>query len=137
MTEIPVVFDAAGDDNTGSTGHWTGAVVTHDITVYPNSGFGGGASASMFLDNDRGQVWEFFSDVSGNFGVFDKTTNNEAFEMAPADGFGQYNWTQHGGLSLEGHFAGGVFTQTSGPVTIGTDDFVQLLNGATAIQLPD
>jgi hypothetical protein len=127
-----VIFAAPGIDD--RDGRWYGSVVTDDITILPNPAIS--TSASMFLDNDNGQVWEFFSDHSGNFGVFDKATETEAFEMSPRNASHQYDVSISGGLSLIGHFTGGIFTQTAGSVTIGPEDFTQLLNGTTTAQLP-
>lgn len=81
----PVVRDAAqtwtGQQTFTATGSGTtGAIVTNDVTVKPNAGISG--SASMFLDNTVGQVWEFFDNSSGNFGVFDKTNSKQPFSIA-------------------------------------------------------
>jgi hypothetical protein len=47
----------------------TGAVITEDITVRPNAARS--SSASVFLDNTAGQIWEFFCNSGGGFGVYD------------------------------------------------------------------
>ena len=60
-------------------GHWLGSVVTDDFTIQPNSGIS--TSASMFLDNDNGQVWEFFCNSSGEWGVYDKTHGQQPFTL--------------------------------------------------------
>lgn len=137
MTELVAKFDAAGDNNTGSTGHWTGSVVTHDITIYPNSGIS--SSASMFLDNNAGQVWEFFSDVSGFFGVFDKTDSNQAFQLTRVSGSGGgvfYDLNLTGGLSLSGSLRVKARTVTAN-YTVTSEDCLVLANGASTVTLPD
>jgi len=73
---LPGTFTAPG---TTPSGHWYGSIITDDITVQPNSVIS--TSASMFLDNTAGQVWEFFCASGGAFGVFDKTNSAEPFAI--------------------------------------------------------
>lgn len=68
---------------TGAGSGTTGSVQADCITVYPNSGIGSG-SASMFLDNTAGQVWEFFNSSGGLWGIWDKTANKAALEVTPS-----------------------------------------------------
>lgn len=75
----------AGDTMTGvlnaSASSSTGSIVTKDITVQPNPGRS--TSASMFLDNTSGQIWEFFNASSGAFGVYDGTASVQPFYIDP------------------------------------------------------
>lgn len=81
LAEATAVFDAPG---TSGGGHWYGAVITSDITVLPNSPIS--TSASMFLDNNAGQVWEFFCDSTGSFGVYDKTGSAQLMKIDSGSG---------------------------------------------------
>lgn len=71
---------------TGTTpsGHWLGSVVADQLTVQPGTISPG--NASLYLDNNTGspQVWEFFCDGSGNWGVYDKTNSHSAITLAPS-----------------------------------------------------
>lgn len=75
---------------TGSGSGTTGAIVADAITVFPNSGIGTG-SASMFLNNNAGQVWEFFCSGGGLFGVYDKTAGAPAMSIAASTGLATFN----------------------------------------------
>lgn len=77
---------SASGDMTGAASTWTaqqtftgqagtGAIITQDITVKPNAARS--TSASMFLDNTTGQIWEFFSNAAGAFGVFDGANSKQ------------------------------------------------------------
>ena len=59
----------------------TGSITTDDITVMPNGGVS--SSASMFLDNNAGQVFEFFNNSGGQFGVYDKTYSHQPLTIIP------------------------------------------------------
>src|SRR5215472_17737556 len=72
-----VVFNVTGSGTTA-------AVTTDDITVQPNSGIS--SSASMFLDNTGGQIWEFFCNSAGVFGVYDKTNGFQALAIKSGTG---------------------------------------------------
>lgn len=50
------------------------AIDTRHITVRPR--FAGG-SASMFLDNSKGQTWEFFANYAGAFGVYNISATSQ------------------------------------------------------------
>jgi hypothetical protein len=62
----------------------TGSVITDDITVQPNAARS--TSASVFLDNTAGQIWEFFCDSSNKFGVFDDTGGHQLVTIDNATG---------------------------------------------------
>lgn len=64
---------ANDSNNTG------GGIISKNITVKPNPGRG--ASASMFFDNTNGQVWEFFNNVNGSFGVYNTTSSRQPFTI--------------------------------------------------------
>ena len=70
------------------TGHWYGSIITDDITVQPNATIS--SSASMFLDNNTGQVWEFFNNDYGYFGVYDKTNSQQPFYITSGSGGAVY-----------------------------------------------
>lgn len=142
-------FTAHGDNNTGSTGHWTGATVTHDITIYPNSTVS--TSASMFLDNNNGQVWEFFTSNGGQWGVYDKTggaqhltlhTNGEFTTLHNTLDDGSGNMGVTGGLAVNGSatLAGGLVvaqrTVTSSYTVAANDSTVFAASLASTITLP-
>ena len=57
----------------------TGALVTLDATVRPNPGRS--TSASIFLDNVNGQIYEFFCSNGGSFGVYDGTHSVQPFTI--------------------------------------------------------
>lgn len=118
-------FTGPGDNNTGSLGHWLGSVITNDITIYPNPDVS--TSASMFLDNGAGQVYEFYSDVSGSFGVFDKTAGHQILLLT--DAAGGHTVQYYGGILLP------VTTVTSN-YTAGVSDSTILCNGALTVTLP-
>lgn len=48
------------------------------LTLTPGHGQG---SASLFLDHPQGKKYEFFSDSSGRFGVWNKTSNQHMFSI--------------------------------------------------------
>lgn len=123
-------FDATGSGTDG-------AVIAHDLTVKPNSGIS--TSASVFFDNDDGQVWEFFANSGGNFGVFDKTASALALEVfhsdLSAEFFGKFTAVALAAGGLTGATAGGRFAgaTSSGAPTSGTflaGDFVVDLTGS-------
>lgn len=64
-----------------------GSVITNALTVFPNPGIGG--SASVFLNNNGltapvvAQIWEFFCNDQGQFGVFDKTNSLQPITISP------------------------------------------------------
>jgi hypothetical protein len=60
----------------------TGAIITDDLTIQPNSGIPGG-SAEFFLDNTIGQIWEVFCNSANEFGVFDVTHSVTPFVCEP------------------------------------------------------
>ena len=156
-------FIGPGDNNSGSTGHWLGSVVTDDITIQPNSNIS--ASASMFLDNNAGQVYEFYCDNTGEFGVFDKTANSQT--MLINDGAHGHGVTFYGNLETPNntlddgagrltttndvhvgewlYVAGNVLasggcsaslTTVTSNYTAGLTDSTVLSNGASTITLP-
>ncbi|MGH3205923.1 MAG: hypothetical protein ACRDP5_28310 [Streptosporangiaceae bacterium] len=94
----PVWFTGSGQT---PSGHWYGSLVTDDITVLPNAGIS--SSASMFMDNNAGQVWEFFNNSSGQLAIYDKIGNSQVFTITP-DGqmelspVGDVNLSPGGGL---------------------------------------
>lgn len=103
-------FTAAGQAAVG--GHWYGAVTTGDITILPNSAIS--TSASMFLDNNAGQVYEFYSDSGGNFGVFDKSGGGQV--MLVADAAHGHGVVFYGGLQSQNNTldnGSGVLTTTN------------------------
>lgn len=53
-----------------------GHIIAHTETV--------GGSASLFLNNDNGQLWEFFANTSGSFGVFDNTHSTQPLTIDPS-----------------------------------------------------
>lgn len=73
-----------------------GSITTSDITIVPNSGIS--PSASMFLNNQAAtpQIWEFYANAAGAFGVFDKTNSKNGFELDAST----ENFTMHGNLTL-------------------------------------
>lgn len=62
-------------DNAGSE-----AVKADHLRIYPKSI---GGSASLFLDNNNDQTWEFFSNNGGSFGVFDQDNSKQPFTINP------------------------------------------------------
>lgn len=56
-----------------------GAVTVHDLTVLPDTDIS--TSASVFLNNNAGQVWEFFADAGASFGVYDHSTNRQVVRV--------------------------------------------------------
>ena len=64
-----------GGVKTFNASNSTGAITTLDITLQPNPGRS--TSASMFLDNTAGQIWEFFCNSGGQFGIYDGTAFNQ------------------------------------------------------------
>lgn len=96
-------FTGPGDNNTGSTGHWSGSIVTNDITVRPNSSVS--TSASMFMDNNSGQVWEFYTNNGGQWGVFDKTGDHQQLTLHTSGEFTTSHNTLDdgsGGMEVDG-----------------------------------
>jgi hypothetical protein len=57
-----------------------GSLTTNHMTVFPVYV---GGSASIFLDNNNGQRWEFFGNNGGSFGVYDGTANKQPFTINP------------------------------------------------------
>lgn len=72
-----------------STG--AGAVKSRHLTVLPNPGRS--SSASIFLDNENGQVWEFYNNSSGSFGVYNGTLGNQPVTVQSD--------AQNGGLTVD------------------------------------
>lgn len=108
-----------------------GAVIAQDLTVIPNAGIS--TSASVFLDNQAGQVWEFFCNASGHFGVFDHTGSALALQVfggsENAAFAGEVSALDFSVMGLTGAQAGGRFAgatvaghPTSGTFQVG--DFV-------------
>jgi hypothetical protein len=58
------------DESTGA-----GAIHTRHMTVLPNPGRS--SSASIFMDNENGQTWEFYNNSSGSFGIYNGTAGNQ------------------------------------------------------------
>ncbi|HEX8008217.1 MAG TPA: hypothetical protein VF482_17520, partial [Trebonia sp.] len=102
---------------------FTDKPTVHDITVVPNAGIS--TSASMFLDNTTGQVWEFFCDSGAQFGVYDHVTNRQVMRIAPGapqdsihvDALGGVNVAAKNGLAAL-QVAG--YKNTAGKPTTGT-----------------
>jgi Spherulation-specific family 4 len=118
-----------------------GALISNDITVMPNSGVSG--SASMFLNNGAGQVWEFFCNPAGNFGAYDKTGNSATpFYCVPGAG-GAMNLTPLGSIVLNpggGITASALVTLDAGTTTAPSAPIltgVAGTNGGGAVQLSD
>ena len=143
--------------------HWYGAATAQDITVLPNTALS--ASASMFLDNNAGQVYEFYCDNGAQFGVFDKTANSQVLLIGNAahghgatfsgalssqnntldDGAGKLITTNdvHAGQWLyvagsvvgSGGYAAAVVTKTAN-YAAGLTDSTILASGAITVTLP-
>jgi len=73
---------------------YNGSVITNDITIRPNAGRS--TSASMFLDNTLGNIWEFFSSATGAFGVFNASAGNQPFSIAADAAGGSFEIDQYG-----------------------------------------
>lgn len=80
----------AGNANTGQANTWTArqifnaanvnaSIQTNDIYVEPNTSRS--TSASVLLDNTAGQVWEFFNNSGGAFGVYDDTHSQQPISI--------------------------------------------------------
>jgi len=82
---------------TGGTVASNAGIVTNWLTVNTASGTAGG-SASLFLDNNNGQVYEFYGDAGGSFGVWDKTANAARMSITAA-GAVNFNGTLTSGAS--------------------------------------
>ena len=126
-------FTAPGDNNSLSTGHWTGAMVTDDITIYPNSNIS--PSASMFLDNGVGQVWEFFCDSTGRFGVYDKAASQLVFTVQ--DSANKHDLDYSGNGVFNSLSANIIQKPTSGTYSVAYWDGLILASGATGVTLRD
>jgi hypothetical protein len=119
---VPQRFVGRGYSDNGS---YYGAITTEDITIKPNPGISD--SASMFLDNNAGQVYEFFCSDADQFGVFDKTNGNYILSLdrvsqgASAHFFGPPTWP--------------VTLVTGSSYTILPTDATVLSNGPTSITL--
>lgn len=111
----------------GSTpgAHFLGAVVADQLTVQPGTVSPG--NASLYMDNNTGspQVWEFFCDGSGNWGVYDKTNSHSAITLTPS--------TE--AVALAGVVSNNAGTSSAGSAPILTG--VAGTNGGAAVQLSD
>jgi hypothetical protein len=125
-------FTGPGDNNTGGSGAWLGSIVTNDITIRPNPEIS--ASASMFLDNRNGEVWEFFCSANSDFGVYSKTTGGQVLTIGTQGRMLTLNSTElddgSGNMSLAGGLSAAVRTIT-GSATLTATDSTVLLNAAT------
>jgi hypothetical protein len=66
-----------------------------------------GGSASLFLDNENGQTYEFFTNNGGQFGVYDFTTSQQPITIEPSSMTNavrtdQYGMTSSGRISASG-----------------------------------
>ena len=101
-TDLPsTVTSQVAFTGPGSTpsGHWYGAVTAQDVTVQPNPIIS--QSASLFLDNNNGQVWEFFCSSGGSFGAFNKTGGFQTFGIASGP-TGDISLTPGGNVTMSG-----------------------------------
>lgn len=56
------------------------AIKTNHARIYPKST---GGSASLFLDNQNGQTFEFFANNGGSFGVYDSVSGKQPLTIDP------------------------------------------------------
>lgn len=73
-----------------------GAVRSRHLTVLPNPGRSG--SASLFLDNEAGQIWEFFANSGGSFGVYNGTSYTQPMSVLPDAKSGGLTLDQYGAV---------------------------------------
>lgn len=90
-----------------------GAVRTRHLTVLPNPGRS--TSASLFLDNENGQIWEFFANSGGSFGVYNGTSFVQPLSVLPQAPDGALVVDQYGAV-VGGrlHMQGKITNLTSG-----------------------
>jgi hypothetical protein len=71
---------SGSEADTAVANTWAGATQTFEstVTVVPASA---GGSASLYLDNQNGQKWEFFCSNGGQYGVFDDTNSKQPFNI--------------------------------------------------------
>ena len=124
-----VTFTAAGSGSSG-------AIIAEDLTVVPNAGIS--ASASLFLDDQNGQVWEFFCNASKQFGIFDKTNSGTLLTVNPFSG-GASGLTEFSGQILAAGGLAATVTTVTTTYGIHSSDVTVLGNSGSpfTITLPD
>lgn len=136
----PKTFTA---DGSSSGSHYYGSVTVNDITILPNPAISD--SASMFLDNNTGQVWELFCDDGNEWGVYDKTNASKRLALTNAGELASQNNTLDSGtngdmyiagnVNVTGNIATNVTTQTSG-YFVDQHDGLVLSDGGSPMILP-
>lgn len=66
--------------------------IVKDASIY--------SSASVFLDNDDGQVWEFFSDSSARFGVYDASNTTRVLTIESGSGLDSLRINANGTMDV-------------------------------------